>query len=106
MELDSRKVLLTVQTISYQAKEELIRKANFYYDKAHALKIIPQISRKESYQSFMLLKMLQVLHQTQNGKETYEPLNGKIKKEPYTKAAKVMWVFNHELQLHSLLIMY
>lgn len=93
MELDARKVLLMVQTISYQAKEELIKKVSFYCDEAHALKIIPQISRKESHQNFMLVKMLQVLHQTQTGKETYEPLNGKIKKEPYTKAAKVTGVF-------------
>ncbi|XP_075022680.1 putative beta-1,3-galactosyl-O-glycosyl-glycoprotein beta-1,6-N-acetylglucosaminyltransferase 7 isoform X2 [Calonectris borealis] len=35
-------------------------------------------------------QMLQGLHPMQTGKETYEPLNGKIKKEPYTKAAKVI----------------
>jgi len=38
----------------------------------------------------MFLKMLQGPPPMQTGKETYEPLNGKIKKEPYTKAAKVM----------------
>lgn len=48
------------------------------------------MSRKESYQNVVFLKMLQVLHQTQTGKETYEPLNGKIKKAPHTRAAKVM----------------
>lgn len=60
--------------------------------KSSAVRIFPVISRKKSYQNFMFLKMLQGLHHMQTGKETYEPLNGKIKKEPYTKAAKVMWI--------------
>jgi len=56
------------------------------------VKIFPVISRKKSYPNLMFLKMLQGPPPMQTGKETYEPLNGKIKKEPYTKAAKVMWI--------------
>lgn len=62
------------------------------FKKSSAVKIFPVISRKKSYQKRMFLKMLQGLHPMQTGKETYEPLNGKIKKEPYTKAAKVMCI--------------
>lgn len=59
------------------------------FKKSSAVKIFPVISRKKSYLNRMFLKMLQGLHPTQTGKETFEPLNGKIRKEPYTKAVKV-----------------